>query len=68
MTAAKFLKLKEELEEGEYEAPFGRVVVKRVDGGFKIVAYVDEKALGKNTVKQILQQFLAQASGNEKPI
>ncbi len=55
--ATKFSRL-EELEEGEYKAPFGRVIVSRVGDGYKIVAYIDEKALKKNTVKQILQQFL----------
>jgi hypothetical protein len=55
--ATKLLKLKE-LEEGEYETSFGRVVVKRTEGGYKIVAYVSEKELGRNAVKQILQSFL----------
>jgi len=56
--AAKVLKL-EELEEGEYELPYGRVAVSRADGGYKIVVYIDERALGKNAAKQILQSFLA---------
>ena len=60
--AAKVLKL-EELEEGEYEVPYGRVAVTRVDGGYKIVIYIDEKALGKNAAKQILQSFFASAGG-----
>jgi len=55
---AKLFKL-EELEEGEYELPYGRVVVSRTDGGFKIVIYIDERALGKNAARQILQSFLA---------
>ena len=56
--AAKVLKL-EELEEGEYEVPYGRVVVSRVDGGYKIVVYINERALGRNAAKQILSSFLA---------
>jgi hypothetical protein len=49
----------EELEEGEYEMPYGRVVVSRVDGGYKIVIYISEKALGKAAAKQIVKSFLA---------
>jgi hypothetical protein len=66
MAAAKTLKLKE-LEEGEYETEFGRVSITRTDGGYKIVAYINEKALGKNAAKQILQEFLTSAGG-EKPV
>ena len=62
--ATKLLRL-EELEEGEYETPFGRVVVNRVDGGYKIVVYVNEKELGKTAARQILQPFLAYASGGK---
>jgi len=62
--ATKMPKL-EELEEGEYEVPPGRVAVRRADGGYKIVVYIDEKSLEKDAVKQILQQFLTPAG--EKP-
>jgi hypothetical protein len=62
--ASKLMKL-EELEEGEYRAPFGRVVVNRVDGGYKIVVYINEKSLGENTVKQILQSFLSPDLGEK---
>jgi hypothetical protein len=64
--AAKVLKL-EELEEGEYEVPYGRVTIRRADGGYKIVIYIDERALGRNAAKQILQSFLAPVNGG-KPI
>ena len=57
---AKLLKL-EMLEEEEYEAPFGRVVVSKTDGGYKIVVYVSEKALGKGAVKRLLRSLLAPA-------
>ena len=60
--AAKMLKL----EEGEYEVPFGRVAVSRADGGYKIVVYVSEKALGKSAVRQMLQSLLA--AGGENPV
>jgi hypothetical protein len=63
--SAKLAKL-EELREGEYETPFGRVVISRADGGYRIVIYTDERALGKNAAKQILQSFLA--GGGGKPI
>jgi len=53
----------EVLEEGEYETPYGRVIVRRVDGGYKIVIYVDEKALGKATARQIVKSFLAAGGG-----
>ena len=63
--AAKLFKL-EELEEGEYELPYGRVTVSRTDGGYKIVVYVNEKALGKSAVRQMLQSLLA--AGGENPV
>ena len=62
---AKLLKL-EELEEGEYNAPFGRVTVSRADGGYKIVVYVSEKALGKSAVRQMLQSLVT--AGGENPV
>lgn len=62
--ASKLLKL-EELKEGKYEAPFGRVVVNRVDGGYKIVVYINEKSLGKNTMTQIVQSLLSFAASGE---
>ncbi len=62
---AKLFKL-EEFEEGEYEVPFGRVAVRRVDGGYKIVVYINEKALGKNAARQILSSFLASAGGGRQ--
>ncbi len=67
LMAAKLLRL-EEFEEGEYETEFGRVSVRRVDGGYKIVAYVNEKAASRNAVKRILQQFLTQALGGERQV
>ena len=63
--ATKPLKL-EELEEGEYEAPYGRVVVSRADGGYKIVIYIDERALGGNAAKQILQSLFVSADGGRQ--
>ena len=54
----------EKLEEGEYETPFGKITVSQTDGGYKIVAYVNEKALGKGAVRQIVQSLLAAASEN----
>ncbi|MFZ8837828.1 MAG: hypothetical protein ACO2PM_02640 [Pyrobaculum sp.] len=60
--ASKLLKL-EELKEGKYEAPFGRVVVNKVDGDYKIVVYINEKSLGKSTMKQIIQSLLNSAGG-----
>jgi len=63
--AAKVLKL-EELEEGEYELPYGRVAVSRADGGYKIVIYIDEKALGKTAARQILQSLFASAGGGRQ--
>jgi hypothetical protein len=54
----------EKLEEGEYETQFGKVSISRTDGGYKIVVHVSEKALGKNTVKQMLQPLLAPAGEN----
>jgi len=63
--ATKLLKL-EELEEGEYEVPYGRVAVSRTDGGYKIVIYIDERALGKNAAKQILQSFFASTGGGRQ--
>jgi hypothetical protein len=62
--ASKLLKL-EELKEGKYEAPFGRLVVNRVDGGYKIVVYINEKSLGKNTMTQIVQSLLSFAASGE---
>jgi hypothetical protein len=46
--------------------PYGRVAVTRVDGGYKIVVYIDEKALGKNAARQILSSFLAPALSSGK--
>jgi len=63
---AKVLKL-EELEEGEYEVPYGRVAVSRADGGYKIVIYISERALGKAAARQILQSLFASAGGG-KPV
>ena len=63
--AAKVLKL-EELEEGEYEVPYGKVAVTRVDGGYKIVIYISERALGKTAARQILQSLFASAGGGRQ--
>jgi hypothetical protein len=62
--ASKLLKM-EELGEGEYKAPFGRVVVSRTDGGYKIVVYINEKPLGKSAVKEIAQPLLTSAGGEK---
>jgi len=56
--SAKLAKL-EELREGEYELPFGRVSVSRVDGGYRIVIYIDERAVGKAVAAQMLQTLFA---------
>jgi len=42
-----------ELKEGEYEVPFGRVVIERTDSGFKIVIHISGKKLGQQLAKQI---------------
>jgi len=55
--AAKLMKL-EELKEGENKAPFGRVVIRRTDGGYKVVAYISERELEKNEVKQMIKSLL----------
>jgi hypothetical protein len=62
--AAKLLKM-EELREGEYRAPFGRVVVRRTDGGYKIVVYINEKVVEKDAVKEIVQSLLNSAGGGK---
>ena len=56
--SAKLAKL-EEFREGEYELPFGRVSVSRVDGGYRIVIYIDERAVGKAVATQMLQTLFA---------
>jgi len=43
----------EELKEGEYDVPFGTVIVSRTSYGYKIVVYIDEKRLGRNMANQI---------------
>jgi hypothetical protein len=63
--ASKLLKL-EELGEGEYKTPFGRVVVSRTDGGYKIVVYINEKSLGKSAVKEIVQPLLTSAAAKRR--
>lgn len=60
--STKLLKL-ETLEEGEYEMPFGKVIVSRADGGYKITIYINEKAVGKAMAAQILQSFLTAGGG-----
>jgi hypothetical protein len=60
--STKLLKL-DELKEGRYEAPFGRVVVNKVDGGYKIVVYINEKSLEKDAVKEVVQSLLNSAGG-----
>ena len=62
--STKLLKL-DELKEGRYEAPFGRVVVNKVDGGYKIVVYINEKSLEKDAVKEVVQSLLN--SAGEEP-
>jgi pyruvate/2-oxoglutarate/acetoin dehydrogenase E1 component len=46
-------KMVEELREGEYEVPFGRVSITRTGDGYKIVIYINERELGRNAAKQI---------------
>jgi len=65
--ATKLMKL-EELEEGEYEAPFGRVAVSRANDGYKIVIHIDARTMGKTAARQILQQFLAPAINGGRQI
>jgi len=43
----------EELKEGEYEVPFGKVTIRRTDGGYKIEIYINEKELGRKMAMQI---------------
>ena len=43
----------EELKEGEYEAPFGKVTIRRTDDGYKIEIYINEKELGRKAAMQI---------------
>jgi len=43
----------EELKEGEYEVPFGKVIISRTGDGYKIVVYINERELGRNAAKQI---------------
>jgi len=43
----------EELKEGEYEVPFGKVTIRRIDGGYKIEVYINEKELGRKAAMQV---------------
>jgi len=65
--AAKMPKL-EMLEEGEYELPYGKVVVSRSGGGYKIVIYIDEKTVGRAAAEQILKSFLSAANDAGLPV
>jgi hypothetical protein len=47
-----------ELKEGEYEVPFGKVVIERTDNGFKIVIHVSGKKLGQQLAKQIAYSLI----------
>jgi len=55
--ASKLSRL-EELREGEYEAPYGRIIIRRMDGGYKIEIYINSKALTDAAAKQILRSFM----------
>jgi len=43
----------EELKEGEYDVPFGKVIISKNSDGYKIVVYINERELGRNAAKQI---------------
>ncbi len=64
LAVAKLLK-PEGLEEEEYKVPFGKVIVSQAGDGYKIVVCINEKSLGKSTVKEIVQSLLASAGGEK---
>jgi hypothetical protein len=43
----------EELKEGEYEVPFGKVTIRKTYDGYKIEIYINEKELGRRAAMQI---------------
>ena len=51
--STKMAALEEGLKEGEYETPFGKVSIRRTDGGYKIEVYINEKELGRKAAMQI---------------
>jgi hypothetical protein len=52
LATAMSQKLAESLE-GEYKTSFGTIVVRRTDGGYKIVIHIDDREIGKNLARQI---------------
>ena len=60
------LSMLEELREGEYEVPYGRILIRRVDGGYKIEIFINSKTLTDATAKQIVRSFMSPL-GAERP-
>jgi hypothetical protein len=56
--STKMAALEELLKEGEYEAPFGKVVITRSGGVYKIVIYVDERELGRKAAMQVVASLV----------
>jgi hypothetical protein len=46
------------IKEGEYETQFGKVAIKEVDGGYRIVIYIDGRRLGTQMAQQIAYSLI----------
>jgi len=49
----KMADLEEGLKEGEYEVPFGKVIISRKYDGYKIEIHINERELGRKVATQI---------------
>jgi hypothetical protein len=51
--SVKTINAEELLKEGEYETQFGKIVIDKIEGGYKITFYINGAELGRNLAKQI---------------
>jgi hypothetical protein len=65
LIANMFQKLDETLE-GEYKTPFGAVIVRRTDGGYKIIIQIDDRVIGRNVARQIALSLLSPYLARER--
>ncbi len=55
-----------EVQEGEYKVPFGTVVVRKTDYGYKIVIHIDGREIGRSFAKQLALSLLGPYATRER--
>jgi hypothetical protein len=56
--STKMAALEELIKEGEYDTPFGRVLITRTDSGYRVVISINEREIGRNMARQLIYSLV----------